>query len=185
MHAALRWATGIAAIVAPSLHTLTDAMEWWQGGFTPAQLWLNYAAFVPMAWLLLGLCALRMPPLGTVALAGALLYGAAFVYFAHTTLYALAEATRDYAALWGRLGATYTVHGALMVAGGALFAWEAWRTRALPRVAVGLFAAGLAVNLALALLPAPDLLQTLGSACRNTGLMAMGWAVLFGPRRAV
>ncbi|MFO1313126.1 MAG: hypothetical protein U1F41_13785 [Burkholderiales bacterium] len=175
---ALRGAIGVAAIVAPALHVLTDAMEWWQGGFTPAQLWLNYAAFIPMAWLLLGFCAVRSPPLGTLALAGAILYGAAFTYFAFTTLYALVERIADYATLWSRLGGVYTVHGALMVAGGAMFAWDAWRSRALPRLAVALFAAGLAVNLALALLPAPDMLQTAGSALRNAGLVAMGWALI-------
>ncbi len=179
----LRRTVGATAMVAPALHSVTDIMEWWQQGFTASQLWLNYVAFVPMAWLLLGLCTVRMPPLGGVALAGAIMYGAAFTYFAHTTLYALAETTRDYAALWARLGAVYTVNGALMIAGGALFAWDVWRTRALPRPSAGLFAAGLAVNLALTMLPAPDILQTLGSACRNAGLIAMGWAVLFGSRR--
>lgn len=179
--AILRWTVGIAAMAAPLLHTLTDVMEWWQQGFTPLQLWLNYIAFVPMAWLLLGVCAVRTPPLGALAMVGAILYGAAFTYFAHTTLYALAERTHDYATLWARLGTAYTVHGALMIAGGFLFAWDAWRRRALPRVAVGLFAGGLAVNLLLAALPAPDILQTLGSACRNAGLVAMGWAVALGP----
>ena len=32
---------GWAAIVAPVLHSITDAMEWFQGGFSPVQFWLN------------------------------------------------------------------------------------------------------------------------------------------------
>jgi hypothetical protein len=110
-------------------------------------------------------------------LAGALLYGVAFAYFGHTTLYALAEAIPTYEALWQRLGAMYTLHGALMVAGGLLFAAAAWRAAQLPRAAVALFAAGLVVNLLLAVLPGPDILQTVGTALRNVGLVAMGYAV--------
>ena len=52
-----------------------------------------------------------------VGLVGAVLYGVAFAYFAHTTLYALAEDVPTYQALWSRLDALYTVHGALMILG--------------------------------------------------------------------
>lgn len=48
-------------------------------------------------------------------LARALLYGAAFVYFAHTALYAIAEHVPSYEALWARLGNVYTIHGAVMI----------------------------------------------------------------------
>ena len=65
-----------------------------------------------------------------------------------------------------------------MVIGGLLFAWAAWRTRGLPRIAVGLFGAGLLMNLLLALVPAPDILQTLGTLVRNAGLVGMGYALL-------
>jgi len=36
------------AMVAPALHTVTDAMEWAQGGVSAPQLWINYVAFVPL-----------------------------------------------------------------------------------------------------------------------------------------
>lgn len=180
---ALRVVVGTAAIAAPTLHCVTDALEWSRGGFSPAQLWLNYAAFLPMPWLLLGIYAVRSEHLGPAALAGALLYGAAFTYFAHTTLYALHAGAPDYAALWRQLGQAYTAHGAAMVAGGLLFAWAALRTDALPRLAVRLFGAGLLMNLCLALVPAPDILQTLGTAVRNAGLVGMGYAVLRGGAR--
>lgn len=110
---------------------------------------------------------------------GALLYGAAFTYFAYTTLFALQSQAPSYEALGEQLGITYTVHGAAMVAGGLLFAWSALGSRALPRLAVGLFAAGLLVNLVLALVPAPDILQTVGTAIRNAGIVGMGYALLF------
>jgi hypothetical protein len=84
---------GWAAIVAPVLHSITDAMEWFQGGLSPVQLWLNYLAFLPMPRLLLGICAVRPEELDPSALVGALLYGIAFTYFAHTTLHALQAQT--------------------------------------------------------------------------------------------
>lgn len=173
----LRIAVGITAIAAPALHSLSDVLEW-QSGFTPVQLWINYAGFVPMPWLLLGLYAVHEPRPPTPALVGALLYGAAFAYFGHTTLYALAEGIPTYEALWNRLGFMYTAYGAVMVCGGLSFGFGAWRAAQLPRSAIGLFCAGVIVNLVLAVLPAPDILQTLGTALRNIGLMAMGFAVL-------
>jgi len=175
---ALNVAVGIAALVAPALHSLTDVMEWGHGGFSPIQLWLNYVAFLPMPWLLLGLYSTHEPRPNAVGLIGALLYGVAFTYFAHTTLYALSEQVPTYEALWARLGTVYTVHGSLMVLGGLMFAWSASQVAWLPRGALLLFAAGLVGNLVLALVPAPDILQTIGSGVRNLGLMAMGYAIL-------
>jgi len=177
---------GWAAILAPVLHSITDAMEWHQGGFSPVQLWLNYLAFLPMPWLLLGIYAVRSEELGPSALVGALLYGIAFVYFAHTTLYALQSQTPNYEVLWQQLGPAYTAHGAAMVIGGLLFARAALRTIVLPKLAVRLFGAGLLINLGLALVPAPDILQTVGTVIRNAGLAGMGYGLLFGsPKRAV
>jgi hypothetical protein len=157
-------------------------MEWHQHGFSQAQLWLNYIAFLPMPWLLLGIYAISEHELDASALVGALLYGVAFTYFAHTTLFALASATPTYEALWQRLGSAYTVHGALMVVGGLLFTGAALRGGGLPRPAVWLFGTGLLANLVLALVPAPDILQTFGTAVRNAGLVGMGYAILFSGR---
>lgn len=181
---ALRLVVGATAVAAPLLHCLTDAMEWYQGGFSSVQLWLNYVAFLPMPWLLLGIYAVCAGELDASALAGALLYGIAFTYFAHTALHALQSATPSYDVLWQQLGAAYTVHGALMVAGGLLFARAALRAPSLPRLTVVLFGAGLLVNLGLAVFSAPDILQVLGTAVRNAGLVGMGGALLLrGPRR--
>lgn len=171
-------------MTAPILHSVTDALEWYQGGFSQLQLWLNYIAFLPMPWLLLGIYAVCKDDLGPVGLAGALLYGAAFTYFAHTTLFALASGSPDYEYLWRQLGQTYTVHGAFMVVGGLLFVRASVRARALPTTFVWLFAAGLSTNLCLALFPAPDIMQTLGTALRNIGLVGMGYAILTASRRS-
>jgi hypothetical protein len=172
---------GLAAVVAPLLHSITDLIEWSQGGFSPGQLWLNYAAFLPMPALMIGLYAVQRPAIGQAGLWGALLYGGSFVYFAHTTLWALAEGAADYSILWGRLGPTYTIHGAVMVVGGLLFGAAAWRARAVPRVAAGLFLGGILLNLGLGLLPLPEILQAVGSGVRNAGLMLMGWHLLCAP----
>lgn len=179
---ALRCVVGVTAIVAPALHSITDAMEWWHGGFTTTQLALNLAAFVPMPLLLPGIYALYRPRPGRAGLLGALLYGAAFGYFAFTTVYALAANVPSYEALWQRLGHLYTFFGGMMVAGGALFAWSILRVGWLPRAAGALFGIGIAANFVLALLPVPDLLQTLGSTVRNLGLIAMGGAILIDRR---
>jgi hypothetical protein len=175
---------GTAALVAPALHSATDLMEWYQGGFSPTHLWLNYLAFLPMPWLLFGLCAVRQLKPDLLGLVGALLYGVAFTYFAHTTLYAISEHIPTYEILWSRLGVTYTAHGALMVAGGFMFSWSALRGGWLPKTSILIFAVGIALNLILAILPGPDILQIIGTAARNAGLMGMGYAVMFNNSQA-
>jgi hypothetical protein len=174
----LRVVIGVAALAAPALHSVSDVLEWYQGGFSAHQLWLNYVAFLPMPWLLLGIYVLHRPLPSRVGLYGALLYGVAFTYFAHTTLYALAEQVPDYAALWGQLGHAYTVHGALMVLGGLLFGYSVLRAGLLPRLAIATFLAGITANLVLSFMPVPEILQAIGSAIRNLGLAAMGYAIL-------
>jgi hypothetical protein len=183
VNSATRRLIGIGAIVVPALHTVTDVVEWAHGGFSPAQLGLNYLAFVPIPVILVGLWAAQRPRIGAAGLVGAILYGAAFVYFAHTTLVALEESVPDYETLWSRLGPMYTAHGGLMVVGGALFGVATWRAGVVPRWTAGLFLAGVTLNIALALLDAPELLHTLGTALRNAGLAGMGWAVLAGGAR--
>lgn len=168
---------GWSAIVAPALHSATDLIEWAQGGFSPAQLWLNYAAFIPLPAILIGLYAAQRPRIGRFGLVGALTYGYAFIYFAHTTLVAITTGAPDYETLWSGLGSMYTVHGAVMIIGGLAFGWASLRAGVLPRWTAGVFLLGLLVNAVLALLPVPDLLQTLGSALRNAGLIGMGWAI--------
>ncbi|MCT0205111.1 hypothetical protein KQ302_08390 [Synechococcus sp. CS-602] len=169
---------GIAAIVFPILHSITDGMEWLQGGFSALQLWLNYLAFLPMPAIMLGLYALQRPQIGKWGLIGALLYGFAFVYFAFTTLYALTAHIPTYEQLWTSLGWVYTAHGAVMVYGGLCFGFATARSSVFPWWTARLFLIGIVLNFLLALVPVPDLLQTLGTVLRNAGLVGMGWAVV-------
>ena len=55
----LRAVVGFAAVVAPVLHSINDALEWYQQGFSTTQLWLNYVAFLPMPWFLLDVYAVH------------------------------------------------------------------------------------------------------------------------------
>jgi hypothetical protein len=64
-----------------------------------------------------------------------------------------------------------------MVSGGLLFAWGTLRAGWLPRRWLGVFAAGLGINLVLAFVPAPEIAQTVGSAVRNVGLAGLCWFV--------
>ncbi len=170
-------------MVAPGLHLVSDVMEWVGGGFSPAQLWVNYLAFVLMPFLMVGLYAVQRPRAGWGVLWGALLYGAAFVYFSFTTLYAVSEHVPDYAGLLHALGTLYTVHGGLMIVGGVLFAVTSWQAGVLPRPAVLAFSAGVLLNLVFSFLPVPEVSQTIGSTVRNVGLMGMGAWLLTGRAR--
>ncbi len=87
----LQWMVAIASVVAPALHLLSDILEWTSGGFSQTQLLINYVGFLPMPFLMLGLYAYQRPRIQWVGLIGSLLYGVAFIYFAHTTLVALEE----------------------------------------------------------------------------------------------
>ena len=124
----------LGAIVAPALHTVTDAMEWINGGFTAPQLWLNYVAFLLIPAVMLGLYGIQRPQISKVGLAGALLYGFAFVYFAHTTLTAIAGNVPDYDQLWAQLGMIYTIHGVAMLVGGGAFGWATIRALSVSRL---------------------------------------------------
>ncbi|MBK7143118.1 MAG: hypothetical protein IPH75_13675 [bacterium] len=165
------------AMLFPALHTLTDVIEWAQGGFSTSQLWLNYVAFLPLPALIIGLYAVQHPRISLIGLIGALLYGFAFIYFSYSTLSALANNAATYEELWANLSWVYTFHGGLMIAGGLLFGYATMRAGVLPTWATGLFLLGLTINLTVALLPVPDLFQTIGSGIRNAGLVCMGWAV--------
>jgi hypothetical protein len=182
MERSLRRWIGAVAVGAPALHLLSDGVEWIGRGFSPAQLWMSYLAFLFIPILLVGLYAVQRPRVPPGALLGAVLYGAAFVYFAHTALYALAEHTADHAMLVKGLGAAYTVHGALMILGGLMFGIGSLRAGVLPRPAVIVFLAGLSLSLVFGVLPLADVGQMIGSVVRNLGLIGMGVGLL-GERR--
>lgn len=171
---------GVAALTAPGIHTLTDIAEWIAGGFSASQLWANYFAFIVMPFMMVGLYAVQRAKIGSLGLAGSLLYGATFVYFAHTTLYALGAQVPDYETLWQQLGHLYTMHGILMILGGIAFGVASYRAKIFPRWTSVVFLAGIILNLSLTLVAAAELLHTLGSAFRNLGLMGMGMYLIRG-----
>jgi hypothetical protein len=174
----LYWVIAIMAIIAPGLHLVSDVLEWAGGGFSRFQLLINYMGFLPMPFLMIGLYAVQRPQIGWVGLLGSVLYAVAFIYFTHTTLYAIEESIPDYETLWSRLGGVYTFHGGLMVVGGALLGLSALQAKVLWRGAVSLFLIGIALNLVLNLLPLPEILQTLGNTVRNVGLMGIGFGLM-------
>jgi hypothetical protein len=150
-------------------------------GFSGVQLAINYAAFVAMPFVMIGLYALQKPRVGVEGLIGALAYGAAFVYFAGTTMYAIARPIADYPTLLEELGVIYTAHGALMVLGGILFGAAVSRARVLPRWTGLALITGVSLNMFVALIDAPPILQVVGSGVRNLAFVAMGVEVLRKP----
>lgn len=172
-------AIALLAMVAPMLHLASDMMEWSTGGFSRAQLLINYAGFLPMPFMIIGLYAVQRPRVNWTGLVGAVLYGVAFIYFVHTTLYSLQESIPDYETLWAKLGWVYTLHGVFMVAGGLLFGFASLQARVLWRPGIVLFLLGILINLLLGLMPLPEILQIAGSTIRNAGLIGIGAALLF------
>jgi hypothetical protein len=174
----LRRLIGSVAIAAPTLHLISDALEWIGRGFSPLQLWVTYVAFLLVPFMMIGLYAVQRPRISWTALLGAFIYGVSFVYFAYTALYALVDHIADYHTLWSRLDGLYTFHGGVMIVGGVLFGIATLRAGVLAPWAGGLFVAGLSLNLLFAVIPVPEILQTFGSTLRNLGLIGMGVLIL-------
>lgn len=174
----LSWLIAVTTIVAPALHFTSDVLEWINGGFSQIQLLTNYAGFLPMSFLMIGLYAAQRPKIGWLGLTGAILYGIAFIYFIHTTLLALEEKFPNYEMLWHRLGTVYTFHGGLMVVGGLLFGFASLKAGVLWRTGIILFIVGILLNLIITFLPLPEIVQIIGSSIRNFGLMAIGFGMM-------
>ncbi len=174
----LFWIIAVTAIAAPILHLISDVLEWKDGGFSRIQLLINYAGFLPMPFLMLGLYAVQRPKIGWLGLVGAVLYGIAFIYFAHTTLLALEESFANYESLWKRLGAVYTFHGGLMIFGGFLFGFSSLKAGVLWRKGIIIFICGLFLNLIITFLPLPEIIHIIGSSVRNFGLIGIGFGMI-------
>ncbi len=179
----LRLIIGLVTVISPILHILSDLLEVFGGAFSAEQLWINYIAFVPIPFLMIGLYAIQRPYASWMSLTGAIFYGASFIFFAGTTLYALVSKTEDYSTLVEELGSIYTFHGGLMVVGGLLFGAAVIRARVLPRWTGWLLILGVSLNLLLRLLALPDLTQIIGSTIRNIAFIGMGITIL-GKRKS-
>ncbi len=174
----LRLITGLATIITFTLHILSDLLEVFSGGFSATQLWINYVAFLPIPFLMIGLYAFQRPLSGWMSLTGAIAYGTSFIFFAGTTLYDLVAKTADYSTLLEELGEIYTFYGGLMVAGGILFGIAVIRAKVFPRWTGWLLILGVSLNLLFRLLAFPDLSQIIGSLVRNIAFIGMGIAIL-------
>lgn len=178
MDDSIRKLIGWSAIAAPLAHSATDIFELIGAGFSKPMLWLNYVAFVPIPAILIGLYGAQRPRIDLGGLFGALVYGFAFIYFAHMTLTALEADISNYSLLLAQQGATYILNGGLMVLGGSVFGIATLRAKVYPAWTAWIFLAGLALNLAVAILSIPSIFQVCGSFVRNAGLIGMGWAIV-------
>lgn len=174
----LRLLIGFTTVIAPTLHTISDLLEVTGGGFSANQLWLNYVAFLPIPFFIIGLYAIQRPYVGWMSLTGAIAYGISFIFFAGTTLYALILKTENYSTLIEELGSIYAFHGGLMVVGGLLFGAAVIRARVLPRWTGWLLILGVSLNLLLYLLALPNLTQIIGSTIRNIAFIGMGITII-------
>lgn len=173
----LRLIIGLATIIASTLHILSDLLEVFSGGFSADQLWINYVAFLPIPFLMVGLYAFQRPLAGWMSLTGAIAYGTSFIFFSGTTLYALVTKTADYPTLIKELGSIYTFFGGLMVIGGILFGIAVIEAKVLPRWTGWLLMFGVSLNLVFRLLAFPDQSQIIGSMVRNIAFIGMGIAI--------
>ena len=76
----LRLIIGWIAIISPLLHILSDLLEVFGGGFAASQLWINYLAFLPIPFLMIGLYAFQRPRSNWMSLTGAVFYGTSFIF---------------------------------------------------------------------------------------------------------
>ena len=61
---------GWIAIISPLLHILSDILEVFGGGYAASQLWINYVAFLPILFLMIGLYAFQRPRSSWMSLTG-------------------------------------------------------------------------------------------------------------------
>lgn len=174
----LRLIVGFVTIIAFTLHILSDVLEILGGGFSVNQLWINYVAFLPIPFLMIGLYAFQCSSSGWMSLTGAIAYGTSFIFFSGTTLYALVAKTVDYPTLVEELGSIYTFFGGLMVVGGILFGIAVIEAKVLPRWTGWLLIFGVSLNLLFSLLAFPDLSHIFASMVRNIAFIGMGVAII-------
>lgn len=161
-------------VAATLTHLATDLIELYLGEFASFQLWLNYAAFVAMPFAIVGLAAIRWQEVGYFGVVAGICYAVPFIYFAHTTLFALHLDIRTYEDLLGQMGGMYTAHGLMMVVGGLLFGLSFLNTDKGSRIASGIFIMGLLTNTVVAVAQVDPILQIVGSTFRNLGLIGLG-----------
>ncbi|MBU2666194.1 hypothetical protein KOI35_22085 [Actinoplanes bogorensis] len=166
----------VSAILFSAVYLLSDLIELAQGGFSPFQLALTYAAEAALPLFVLGLYAVQRPAIGTLGLAGAVGYAYTYVFFTGTVLYALVDHTPDWPTLSERLGAWVGVHSVLMIVSGIAFGVAVARAGASSPWTGWLLVAGMILY---AVSPAlPDVAQVGAAGVRDLGFASMGWTLL-------
>ena len=113
-----------------ALNFVSDLIEAQQGGFSDGHLWLTLVAEATVPIFIVGLALAQRPRIGRLGMWSALAYAYSYVFFTGTVVYALVNATKDYATLSDDLGAVMIVHGAVMVDAGLGFGYAVLRARA-------------------------------------------------------
>jgi hypothetical protein len=104
-----------------AVYLISDLIEVAQGGFSTFRLSLTYAGEAAIPLFVIGLYAVQRPRIGRLGFFGAVAYAYSYVFFTSTVVYALIAGTPNYAALVKVFGASMTVHGLIMLAGGLAF----------------------------------------------------------------
>ena len=167
---------GITAVVSSAVYVVSDVIELAQGGFSPLQLGLTYAAEATLPLFVLGVYAVQRPAIGRLGLVGAVAYAYSYVAFTATVVYSAVERVPDWAALTRRLGPWFLVHGTVMVVAGLCLGLAVVRADVLPRWTGWTLIAG--VCLVAATTGAPDLVRTAAAAVRAAAFLGMGAAIL-------
>lgn len=172
---------GLAAVAFSVIYVVSDVIEVVQGGFSPVQLALTYAAEAAIPLFVLGLYAVQRPVIGRLGLAGAVAYAYAFVFFTGTVFLTIVEPTADWDELVSRLGPWIPVHGLIMVVAGIAFGTAVARAGVLPAWTGWTLVAGMvlmAVTAALPDSPLFDAARAAAASVRTVAFAAMGAAVL-------
>jgi hypothetical protein len=167
---------GAGAIVFSVVYFVSDLLEVIQGDFSTFRLALTYAGEATIPLFVLGLYAMRWRQLGRLGLFGALAYAYAYVFFTSTVVYAMIAKTRNYDALSKVFGGWMTLHGLVLVVGGALLGLAVIRSGALPRWTGFCLMTG--VVLVAAASSFSNVVRTIAAAFPAAAFIGMGLAVL-------
>jgi hypothetical protein len=173
----------MALIAFPVVYLASDVLEVIQGGFSTVRLTMTYVGEATIPLYVLGAYGLQRPRIGRLGLVGAAVYAYAYVFFTSTVVYALVAHAPNYQRVTAAFGAWMTLHGLLMVLGGAAFGIAMVRARVLPRwtgvvLVVGVIGVAAASG-------SSTVLRTLAQCVPAAAFVGMGWSMLSGlPRRA-
>jgi hypothetical protein len=172
---------GWAAIIFSAVYFASDVIEVAQGGFSTARLVLTYIGEAAIPLFVIGLYAVQRPRIGRLGLFGAIAFAYSYVFFTTTVMYALVAGTPNYKALTKVFGAWMSVHGVIMLVGGAAFGLAVAVSRVLPRWTGICLIAG--VMLVVAASGLPNLARTLAAALPAIAFTGMGVALLNSRRQ--